>query len=1167
MKTKLQSGVALVITLLMLSVITFMTVAFLAMSRRDRAAVTLTLSDKDARAMADAGLARAQAEIVVPMTTTKDLFNYDLMVSRNFIKPTGFDVLINYLDTNNVNYDFTTNGGWTTAAWVQNIANLWYDPRPPVFVKTNSNGATDFRFWVDINQNGLFEGNGLIPDVNDNGQPVDTNGVPVVISGKATSMLTLTGEPEWIGVLENPEYPHSASNFFIGRYAYLVCPVGKTLDLNYIHNYAKRLSPNMPNDGFLRNQGVGSWELNLAGYLNQLNTNLYAWGGTNYQYFTSTNTVNAGAAFDDAVSILGYRYNDNYNTLQPASDYFGWTASGRNPFACFLDMYSDGPLQNGTAGIGTNDNIKLAWSGSDNTNAFYELEELFDPNKTSTGFTSRLMGLTTSNSTYNRYTFQRLLATLGTDSSPELKGKININYTDDPNSNSSQTIFTNWTPIQFFTNTVELLLSKQFNLHITDIPIYSANGGNLYLPEYHRIMQLAANIYDATSTNEFPTVFRPLFKSINGTNYICGYTNDISSKFYRNGWANIDQYPLSKSGAFYNGNVFGIPVIVGAKKRLPNFNEVSMSDEIFAGRKLQLTKPTGDSKVISTNQMYIFGVTNSLGVELWNSYTNPVPWKTRIVVSNYADLSFTNDLGYRITNSVNIGSDVPIDKLNWPGFAGLDTQVPNNFLVPIFTNFVTLPYSLWSENAKKLFIADTNSQFEHLGGPLPLHRWTYSVTNRLFCAIIATDDNDVDRIIDFVSLSIPAASFEVMGELSGNFARWNTNLATASSSSPTRGVVQQIQSTPGSAHFIMDDTTPETEMEMVRADARVTLTRTYQANDPLVHYTLFDLAKNGIQVKIDPSEDFGRMLMTNLNSGQTDYGSIGRYNTSYQPWTLGEGTGAVTNMLFNDPNVRCSDDWDFPTNKFPNIGWLGRVHRGTPWQTLFFKSENANPVKAAADYGKWTGKLPASTYPTNDWALLDYFTTAPNDNAARGLLSVNQTNTAAWSALFSGVIVLTNSFTPGVIQPEDVSVLLNGYTNYNGISTITNIGLNEVRRSQPTGGHFIKIGDILRAQTLTVGSPFINNPVYDTNVTDDVVERIPQQIMSLLKLGQPRFVIYSYGQSLKPKEIYSDPGSNHGLCTNYWITGESVTRTVCHVEGPDNAPKIVIDSYNVLPGE
>ena len=33
-----------------------------------------------------------------------------------------------------------------------------------------------------------------------------------------------------------------------------------------------------------------------------------------------------------------------------------------------------------------------------------------------------------------------------------------------------------------------------------------------------------------------------------------------------------------------------------------------------------------------------------------------------------------------------------------------------------------------------------------------------------------------------------------------------------------------------------------------------------------------------------------------------------------------------------------SDNWNFPTNKYPTVGWLGRVHRGTPWQTVYFKA-------------------------------------------------------------------------------------------------------------------------------------------------------------------------------------------------------------------------------------
>ena len=53
-------------------------------------------------------------------------------------------------------------------------------------------------------------------------------------------------------------------------------------------------------------------------------------------------------------------------------------------------------------------------------------------------------------------------------------------------------------------------------------------------------------------------------------------------------------------------------------------------------------------------------------------------------------------------------------------------------------------------------------------------------------------------------------------------------------------------------------------------------------------------------------------------------------------------------LAIKDPLVYCSDDWNFPTNKFPTVGWLGRVHRGTPWQTVYLKASN---VLASNNFG------------------------------------------------------------------------------------------------------------------------------------------------------------------------------------------------------------------------
>jgi len=104
-----------------------------------------------------------------------------------------------------VNYDFISSsqppavlpsapnfiGSADPSDWAQNIANLQYDPRPPVFVMTNPAYPRDFRFYVDINRNGRFETNGYIPTVTNESGALGPNAI-------------MNGEPEFIGVLANP---------------------------------------------------------------------------------------------------------------------------------------------------------------------------------------------------------------------------------------------------------------------------------------------------------------------------------------------------------------------------------------------------------------------------------------------------------------------------------------------------------------------------------------------------------------------------------------------------------------------------------------------------------------------------------------------------------------------------------------------------------------------------------------------------------------------------------------------------------------------------------------------------------------------------------------------------------------------------------------------------
>ena len=143
---------------------------------------------------------------------------------------------------------------------------------------------------------------------------------------------------------------------------------------------------------------------------------------------------------------------------------------------------------------------------------------------------------------------------------------------------------------------------------------------------------------------------------------------------------------------------------------------------------------------------------------------------------------------------------------------------------------------------------------------------------------------------------------------------------------------------------------------------------------------------------------------------------------------------------------------------------------------------------------------------------------------------------------------------------SDISYILDG-TNRTG----NLIGINAYRSVQRSGV-FHHLGDILQVPTLTTQSPYtLSTP--PAAITDDIVERIPEQVLGLLKVGQPRFVIYAWGQALQPKDLYLGTGPNFKLCTNYQITAEYLTRTVCHIVGDPFAanPVIEIDSKNSEP--
>lgn len=1321
-----QRGIALVVTLILLAVITFMAIAFLVLSSSQRNAVTSTTEQNVARFGADAGLAKAEMDLMASILVSTNPFSIGLQVSTNYINPYGFNPGVS--NPTNVNYDFvqgSINTPLTLDQRLQNLTNLLYDPRPPVFITNTVTRSNDFRFYVDLNRNGRFEPTGWQPVTNSLGQQI-------VLSNNAV-ISHFVGDPQWIGGLEFPDRNHSANNPFTYRFAYLAIPASQTLDINYIHNYAKRIGQmGLGTDSFLRNQGVGTWEVNLAGFLADLNTNLWATAASPYTYYADPanyNTLaNRGAAFDDALSLLRYRYAANLATLSSVSAMFGST--GVTAFASdYIDGYSAGPPMTGTwwPGSGTVDRdttrVGLGWSGSFNTNHYLSTQELFDPTKTSAQFATRLATAGTARDSYDQYTFYRLLSQLGTDSAPETPGKINLNYDNLARANAqgiiSATNFYEWDPATFFTNTaIKLLANAGYtigtngyltNLHLLvadasgrvslQIPVWPVN---YYTPSVHRLFQLAANIYDATTnrafvanqTNRFcPTAFRPLFHwetvdTGRGTKtnavFITGYrevTNHLDWLIPRaappmiqvertNNLAGFRPLtsPLPARPDAVEPMVWGVPVLVGAKKGLPNFNEFAMQTGLFVSRLLEFRRAPNDSKgpIKETNQMYVVGITNAFGLEAWNSYGDAYPRSLRLIGSATmtAELYFTNVFrsgavqtgGY--TNVFSKGANLLINPNAWSGWTSLN-DLPNSFILPWgATNlFMFLTNSSFVQNAPAGyppgpgFIPQTHI-FEKTPVLYVPHLYLNINTRLLFVLF----DMAANRIVDYVNLDSWQPSVDVMGVLSagadcsGNpssygdpASQWCTNL---NAKGVPYGVLNQIGLCAGTGGS-KNNPPPLPDIGSFNRDPSIgldsesaidgfrwnisggTLSPIYpsdqskqfylsnvfyapfdpyhpiyvhvplQANDPLVHYTVGDLTD-----------------MSTYESNRVDFANhpvsenLGRLNTRYEPWGGNpfSGSQSPTKILIavKDPLMTRSDMWDFPTNRFPNVGWLGRVHRGTPWQTVYLKSPNVllqAPGPIAQNFANWQwvsgnphvvtnfgqidptivpqydprrltppGTLPLGvvsdalfSLPTNDWRILDLFTTAFNDNATRGQLSINQTNLAAWSAILSGVNVKPDATTTKFIAPAGVYDPLSPPPLVQVVNGIINARTNFPNRS------YQRLGDILAAPELTMNSPYLNTN--RTFVNDAVMERIPQQILGLLKGGEaPRFVIYTYGQALKPavRSVVTS-GPYFGLCTNYQIAAEVATRAVVRIDGAQPVPgqpyrpRAVVENFNVLP--
>ena len=429
---------------------------------------------------------------------------------------------------------------------------------------------------------------------------------------------------------------------------------------------------------------------------------------------------------------------------------------------------------------------------------------------------------------------------------------------------------------------------------------------------------------------------------------------------------------------------------------------------------------------------------------------------------------------------------------------------------------------------------------------------------------------------------------------------------------------------------------------------------------------------------IQPRTTFSSAKFSANNNGRHVRRYVGvnicRSNDESRYWGRFNGGNDLT---FKDPGIGDPGVgnrwWTFPDisiGGIQTVGWLGQVHRGTPWQTLYMKSkepgkkpiiafDNANGFLTVPNHsfitgqylgvrgrcplawanvqtnafgmiaaGQLTGYAEVSgsqirlwpsanpnswlagtdvlsgigaaqalsgldlvdingtswrnwagspdTKPQNDRRLLEAFQIS-NGKPLRGRFSINNPSENAWSSVLHGISIPYASAT-GVPSGAIGAISVTGRAG----TIRTDMGANDTRWNQQllkgvfdekanSGGRLSRVTDILSVPALTDESPFLPNVLGVQNLNqyyaavskvDELdIERIPQQILSLLKVGGPqRYQTYIFMEQLRPARSYNiisngaptaSAGVSGGVVKNYEVVSQNAVRVLYDIEGAD----------------
>ena len=401
-----------------------------------------------------------------------------------------------------------------------------------------------------------------------------------------------------------------------------------------------------------------------------------------------------------------------------------------------------------------------------------------------------------------------------------------------------------------------------------------------------------------------------------------------------------------------------------------------------------------------------------------------------------------------------------------------------------------------------------------------------------------------------------------------------------------------------------------------RASRKVDLS--WQCNDPLVNSRgsdfklyVYGINRAGASLGQSPSWLSSSSLKIGLGA------NLSIKNDASQPWGRG-----VNDPAIKDAGVYSAANWMFPDvlrGGIQNLGWLGQVHRGTPWQTLYLKSKTPGAVEVVSidddtgeattsglhhlkqgDRVNFTGVKPAEwnnvtsltnvtgtvagggvrslildgpsgnaleglagngelygvsglfvasniwtdwagtseMQPLNDHRLVEAFRVS-GGQPVRGRFDINNPSAIAWSGVLSGLSLRGDKLQTDQGQKD---------VRWEGL-------LDNINLARGTG-RFARVTDILRVSALTDESPYLPDIIDEQDI-----ERLPQQMLSLLKVGGRRlYQSYIFTEQLRPARQFNRPGSQGGpavdLATgevlNYEVVGQTARRVLFELVGAED---------------